>query len=119
MIVDHEACGTARTHGAPAAAPGCDRARGGPAAARCPVCACPVETAGPRCLRCRAPHHGDCWRYNGGCGIYACQGAMRQGNGLARAERGEAASLRGALGFVTTLLILGALRALLAGAPLP
>jgi hypothetical protein len=82
------------------------------------VCSCPVETTGPRCLRCRAPHHGDCWRYNGGCGIYACQGALPQGAGLTRAERDEAASARGAAGFVGALILLAALRALLA-TPLP
>lgn len=25
------------------------------------------------CATCQTPHHKDCWEYNGGCSIYACQ----------------------------------------------
>lgn len=119
MHLDHEPRGVDAAPYRAAAAPGCDRTRGGDASARCPVCACAVEVAGPRCLRCRAPHHGDCWRYNGGCGIYACRSATRQGDGLTQRERDEAASESGALAFVAALLLMGALRALLLAAPFP
>lgn len=117
MHVEHHPRGHAPA--ARTAAPGCARPRGGDPRARCPVCSCAVEAAGPRCLRCRAPHHSDCWRYNGGCGIYACQGALRQGDGLTRRERGEGASQRGAFAFVAALLVLAALRVLFVAAPLP
>lgn len=40
---------------------------------RCPVCADRIEAAGYRCRTCLVPHHRDCWRWNAGCGIYACR----------------------------------------------
>lgn len=39
----------------------------------CQVCQAslrPDETV--QCRRCRAPHHGDCWEFNGGCATFAC-----------------------------------------------
>jgi hypothetical protein len=43
---------------------------------RCPVCA----SAGPgpwvRCRSCETPHHADCARYAGGCGVYGCAVAL-------------------------------------------
>ncbi len=44
---------------------------------RCPVCSTPVLGPTARCHRCCTPHHGDCWSFNGGCGIYACRGDRR------------------------------------------
>ncbi len=44
---------------------------------RCPVCG---ETfTGPlaQCERCGAPHHPDCFDYNGRCGLYGCGGSAR------------------------------------------
>lgn len=41
----------------------------------CRVCgtALPIR-AGVACRSCRAPHHRDCWTYQGGCSIYGCGG---------------------------------------------
>ena len=41
--------------------------------ASCPVCGHPVED-GRTCPACLAPHHEDCWKYSGGCAIFACAG---------------------------------------------
>lgn len=42
--------------------------------AHCQVCGIAIEAgAVTRCSRCGAPHHTDCWRYNGGCAIYGCK----------------------------------------------
>lgn len=39
----------------------------------CTVCGCKIlEGATVSCPRCDIPHHEDCWNYNGGCGVYAC-----------------------------------------------
>ncbi len=51
----------------------------------CRVCGEGVSGASVVCARCGTPHHEDCWRYTGGCAIYACLG--RQGRSLpARAD---------------------------------
>jgi hypothetical protein len=49
---------------------------------RCAVCSQSLESAGRAaaaagaaariCPRCEAPHHADCWDYNGGCAIFGC-----------------------------------------------
>jgi hypothetical protein len=46
-------------------------------AGRCPVCCSPVS---PKfaCPGCGTPHHADCWKYSGGCGIFACAGRARR-----------------------------------------
>ena len=44
----------------------------------CPVCSTPVEEDRAVCSRCRTPHHGDCWKYLGGCAVYACAGRPRR-----------------------------------------
>ena len=56
----------------------------------CPVCSTAVEEDRALCSRCRTPHHGDCWKYLGGCAVYACAGRPRrmrslQGRGPIRA----------------------------------
>jgi hypothetical protein len=28
------------------------------------------------CVRCKTPHHRDCWEYSGGCSTYGCGGRM-------------------------------------------
>jgi hypothetical protein len=38
----------------------------------CPVCGHPVAGDGLPCATCRTPHHRDCWKYFGGCAIFAC-----------------------------------------------
>jgi hypothetical protein len=40
----------------------------------CGVCGCGVDR-GVRCAGCGAPHHADCWAYNGICSVYACGSA--------------------------------------------
>jgi len=39
----------------------------------CQICGWRIET-GPveSCERCETPHHKDCWEFNGGCAVYAC-----------------------------------------------
>lgn len=41
----------------------------------CPICGIEPMEGCPRCERCEAPHHEDCWTYNDGCGIYGCDPA--------------------------------------------
>jgi RING finger family protein len=43
----------------------------------CPVCGHTVEGGTP-CPSCRTPHHDDCWKYSGGCAIFACGGRARK-----------------------------------------
>ncbi|MBI4860722.1 MAG: hypothetical protein HY815_10745 [Candidatus Riflebacteria bacterium] len=44
----------------------------------CPVCAVPlVQQLVAYCRCCEAPHHLDCWKYNGGCAMYGCPGCSR------------------------------------------
>jgi len=40
----------------------------------CRICGNPLESGVVWCVLCRTPHHGDCWKYNGRCAIYACGG---------------------------------------------
>ncbi|MBI3893241.1 MAG: hypothetical protein HY303_17110 [Candidatus Wallbacteria bacterium] len=42
--------------------------------ARCPVCSEELSREAVRCADCWTPHHQDCFRYNAGCGVYACGG---------------------------------------------
>ena len=46
----------------------------------CPVCGCHVLTNEDihKCPGCDTPHHSECWHYNEGCAIYACDGKPRQ-----------------------------------------
>jgi hypothetical protein len=44
-------------------------------AALCPVCRTGAESDSIQCANCLAPHHKDCWDYNGGCGTYGCPSA--------------------------------------------
>lgn len=40
----------------------------------CGVCGeVTIEQEVVYCQSCQTPHHNDCWKYNGGCSIYACQ----------------------------------------------
>ncbi|MBI4867952.1 MAG: hypothetical protein HY816_13490 [Candidatus Wallbacteria bacterium] len=43
-------------------------------AALCQVCGESVEDDRIYCGQCHAPHHRDCWSFNGGCSIFACGG---------------------------------------------
>jgi hypothetical protein len=38
----------------------------------CKVCGDPLEGEIVYCRICDTPHHRDCWRYFGGCSVYAC-----------------------------------------------
>jgi hypothetical protein len=40
--------------------------------AKCPVCGDLIEDDLVFCSRCKTPHHGECWKYNGKCATYAC-----------------------------------------------
>ncbi len=43
------------------------------ALAVCRVCGVIIDRKAVACAKCRAPHHKDCWTYNGGrCSTYAC-----------------------------------------------
>ena len=44
----------------------------------CEVCGKPfdADTAIVRCDTCKTLHHLDCWQYNRGCAVYACNGRM-------------------------------------------
>lgn len=44
----------------------------------CPVCGQAVADEALPCPTCRTPHHGDCWRYFGGCAIFGCTTRMRK-----------------------------------------
>jgi hypothetical protein len=43
----------------------------------CPICSSPVSHK-LVCPGCRTPHHAECWKYSGGCGIFACPGRARR-----------------------------------------
>src|SRR5947209_5209469 len=39
----------------------------------CKVCGCKIlEGSTISCPRCETPHHADCWEYNNGCSVFAC-----------------------------------------------
>jgi hypothetical protein len=40
---------------------------------KCAVCGDDLGPEFVQCRRCQAPHHEDCWNYNGCCGTYACK----------------------------------------------
>jgi hypothetical protein len=40
---------------------------------RCPVCAQAIRGPAVECPGCRVHAHEDCWTYQGGCGIFACE----------------------------------------------
>lgn len=39
---------------------------------KCPICSQHVVRDMVVCVRCKSPHCGDCWEYNGGCATFAC-----------------------------------------------
>ena len=45
------------------------------ASPRCAVCAESFRPGTPTvfCRECETPHHPDCWSYNGGCAVFACE----------------------------------------------
>ncbi len=62
----------------------------------CPYCRFPIK-AGEEvvvCPSCAVPHHTDCWRENGGCTTYGCQGRPQMGG--AQAATGVPATSAGA-----------------------
>lgn len=40
---------------------------------KCAICGEAIEDGYVTCRQCQAPHHLDCWRYNGTCGMFACK----------------------------------------------
>jgi hypothetical protein len=44
----------------------------------CGVCGEAIVGERTLCARCSTPHHSDCWRYAGGCTVFACQGKESQ-----------------------------------------
>lgn len=63
---------------------------------RCPVCASDLQPAtAAHCRGCDAPHHAECWSYNGGCARYACRGRKLTRSGPAGLDdlRATASSL--------------------------
>jgi hypothetical protein len=49
--------------------------RAGAPASVCPVCRTACDFDAINCSNCLAPHHRECWDYNGGCGTYGCPSA--------------------------------------------
>lgn len=47
-------------------------------AGHCLVCGTPVVEGGCACRRCGTIHHLDCWKYFGGCALFACAGRPRR-----------------------------------------
>lgn len=54
--------------------------------ALCGVCGSLLTDPLIICRECSTPHHADCWRYGGGCAVYACGGTIPAGNELVPAE---------------------------------
>lgn len=51
---------------------------------RCAFCASSLPLDGTgihRCSRCKTPHHIECWKENGGCGVFGCSPAPRNSGG--------------------------------------
>lgn len=42
----------------------------------CPYCLCPISEseASVRCPKCGVIHHSECWKTNGSCSVYGCDG---------------------------------------------
>ncbi|MBI4860485.1 MAG: redoxin domain-containing protein [Candidatus Riflebacteria bacterium] len=56
-------------------------------AGTCRVCAQPVASDQCTvCPRCGAPHHQDCWAYNGGCTVYGCDPSVWERSASARGQ---------------------------------
>jgi hypothetical protein len=43
------------------------------AGGQCQVCGTEMRDGVVSCVRCKTPHHEQCWTYAGGCSTYACQ----------------------------------------------
>lgn len=40
---------------------------------KCAICGEAIGADYVACRQCNAPHHQECWKYNGACGMYACK----------------------------------------------
>jgi len=51
----------------------------------CPYCLSPIEgdEARVRCPKCGVTHHSECWRTNGKCSVYGCDGWALWNSGIA------------------------------------
>jgi hypothetical protein len=45
-------------------------------AAQCSICCEQLERDIVFCVRCKTPHHRECWEYSGGCSTYGCGGRL-------------------------------------------
>ena len=55
----------------------------------CPICSGKIVENMVTCVRCRTPHCGDCWEYNGQCATFACseKRCFSVGDGVVEAGR--------------------------------
>jgi hypothetical protein len=44
----------------------------------CPICTTALREPLVRCLRCRSPHHAECWDYLGRCATFGCEPSPRR-----------------------------------------
>lgn len=71
----------------------------------CTVCGCKIlEGPTTSCARCDTPHHQDCWSYNGGCGIFACNPNTKA---VVIAKPAAPVARRGALGVALAMAAIG------------
>lgn len=71
----------------------------------CTVCGCKIiEGPTTSCPRCETPHHTDCWTYNAGCGVYACNPHTKA---VIVAKPGAETPRRGYLGFALLAGVVG------------
>ena len=84
----------------------------------CTVCGCKIlEGPVTTCPRCETPHHQDCWGYNGGCGIFACNPATKA---VVVPKVGPASARRGIPGIAILAAVIGlAARVFVPGHPPP
>lgn len=69
----------------------------------CGICGCELRGSLVRCDRCDTPHHHDCWQYNAGCAVFACNPATK-----ATPIKGKAGLARRVLpGFAVLFLLAG------------
>jgi hypothetical protein len=43
-----------------------------PEEAECQICGTPLKENVVHCMKCKTPHHLDCWQYFGSCSVYGC-----------------------------------------------
>ena len=53
---------------------------------KCLVCGEPLSGKIVDCIKCKTPHHADCWRYNRGCSTYGCSSLTYEHHGQSMAN---------------------------------